>query len=477
MLEAQALVLLLRDVLLLIGVGVGLACGVSILYLLTLTFAATRARAAISKTAIEAHTPDVLPNFTIVIPAHNEEAVLAATLDSLRAQQYPANRFSVVVVADNCTDRTAQLAREHGADCILERTNLDLRGKGYALQWAFAHLLDSNNTTEPQNIGDSADAFVIVDADTFVAPDFLMVAAARLIKQAHRCGASIRTIRSAFQGRYSVLNPEGGWRAALMTAAFELCNHVKLLGAAHLGWAVGLKGNGMVFTRALLTSVPWQGSSITEDIDYGLDLLLHHQIRADYEPYARVWAQMPVGDKPAASQRERWERGRYRLLRDRTPRLWQRGLVERRGALLAAALDLSVPPLAEIVGLLFVWGLLAVAAAGLGAGKAALLLMIVWGVCCAGLVIYVFAGLRLAGATSETWAALWHVPVYVIWKIGLYAKRFVLGRRLRIGKKVNDASSPDVDSWVRTERIALGTPGAENIRVAGSSPQTDTEAS
>ena len=219
--------------------------------------------------------------------------MLAHTLESLAAQDFPAERREVVVIADNCSDATAALARAHGA-VVMERVNQDERGKGYALQWALEQLL-----ARPR----PADAFVIVDADTCAAPDFLEKMAARLAAQTDARGFC------ALQGRYGVLNAGDGWRAALMAAAFDLFNHVKPLGRDRLGLGVGLKGNGMAFTRALLQAAPWRGDSVTEDIDYALDLVRRHGVRVGYAPEAVVRAQMPTTAGQAATQRARWRAG------------------------------------------------------------------------------------------------------------------------------------------------------------------------
>ncbi|MES2464731.1 MAG: glycosyltransferase family 2 protein [Armatimonadota bacterium] len=426
-----------------------LVCG-SLLYLLILLGAAVIARPRRSKWRTQESSAAV-PQLAVVIPAHDEELVLAATLDSLRRQDYPADAVKVVVIADNCSDTTAAIACEWRA-VTLERQNRAERGKGYALEWAFERLLGSSSPTA------SAEAYIIVDADTQLAPDFLAVVARRLQRDAN--GKSIAESVVVIQGRYGVLNPGEGWRTALMTAAFDLCNHIRLQGAANLGLSVGLKGNGMAFSRALLQKARWQGRSITEDIDYGLDLLLEHDVSVGYEPKARVWAQMPAGDAPAASQRERWERGRYRLLGQRVPGLLRAGLLRRKLALFVAAVDLMIPPLAELLGLLLLWG--AITAVGITVKGLPVWAFWVWLGAGASFVLYVLVGLKAAGANGETFRALLHVPVYVSWKLILYLRRFI-GTRFRRNAAGSVTSSSaalqsdglSADDWIRTERTAV----------------------
>lgn len=418
-------------------------------YLLTLLFHAGRRPRSIAAADGENR------RFTIVIPAHNEELVLGATLDGLEALDYLQGRFRVVVVADNCTDSTAAIARKMGAT-VMERTNLTQRGKGYALEWAFAQLLADRG-----EFADDADAYVVVDADTLVDRDFLNAMSRRLgegvapeNRDAHR---------AALQGRYGVLNTNDSWRSALMTAAFDLFNHVKPLGRNNVGLSVGLKGNGMAFTRALLKESPMQGSSITEDIDYGLDLLQKRGVAVGYAPEAIVVAQMPTTAKQSASQRERWERGRYKLMRERAfPLLWD-GI--RRGdvRLVDAALDLLTPPLAELYALCVAW--LIVAFIGYGLEWTPAEVVIPPALALLGYVVYVLGGLKVAGAKPEAYSALLRAPLYALWKFVL-----IFTPKKGVKKAVGALS----EEWVRTERAAMpSATNATKLEISGTKPGTD----
>jgi len=129
--------------------------------------------------------------FRIIVPAHNESAGIAETVRSLLGIDYPADHFDVLVVADNCSDDTAARAREAGAQ-VLERTDTERRGKGYALHHAFERL--------PKDV----DAVVVVDADTLVSPNLLRAFAAR-----RELGAA------AIQADYAVRNVDASWRNPL----------------------------------------------------------------------------------------------------------------------------------------------------------------------------------------------------------------------------------------------------------------------
>ncbi|BDI28734.1 glycosyl transferase [Capsulimonas corticalis] len=429
--------------------ALGVVTTSSVLYLLVLLAAASAARFGRSADRNEhrlEHSEAPRLRFAVVIPAHNEEMVIAATLDSLKQQSYPKDLYEVIVVADNCTDPTADIARGFGVT-VMERANLQERGKGYALDWAFASLLAERG---------GADAFVIVDADTWIAPDFLEVMARRIALDSDPQGLC------ALQGRYGALNVDEGWRAALMAGALDLFNHVKPLGREWLGLGVGLKGNGMAFSRQLLEKAHWRGDSVTEDIDYGLDLIRHHNVLVGYVPDAKVMAQMPTTADQAASQRERWEGGRYALLREKAFPLFAEGLRRRSLALCDAAIDLMILPLAELGALIVLWG-------ALTAGAILLNLLPhprAWALIAAldflGLIAYILIGLKVADAPKAAFAALAKAPAYAVWKLCLYALKPFRKRGGGAGE------------WVRTERapIAPSTPAGS---VSGVSTENRSE--
>ncbi|MCW3100923.1 MAG: hypothetical protein JWL77_6541 [Chthonomonadaceae bacterium] len=418
--------------------GIGLVIASCIAYLLVLLGAAALAQRDARRAARESRTPEAETSahhlrIAVVVPAHNEELVLAATLSSLQSQDYPGHLLEIVVVADNCKDTTAQIARAHGVT-VLERFNKEERGKGYALDWAISQLLARSQ---------APDAVIIVDADTWVAPDFVGIMAARLSADSDANGCC------ALQGRYGVLNKADGWRSALMAGAFDLVNHIRPMGYDRLGLSLSLKGNGMAFTRQVLTRARWQGHSITEDMDYGLDLIRFHGIRVHYVPEALVLAQMPVTAEQATSQRKRWEGGRYLLLRERALPLLKEGLRKRNVQLFDAAIALFIPPLAELAALLLLWGaLIALGVARhllLGANGFAAL----FALATLGFLTYVLGGFRVAGAPREVYSSLLKAPFYIVWKLALYAVG-LFKRRSRASE-----SQPE---WVRTDRIAVATP-------------------
>lgn len=358
--------------------------------------------------------PDARPpriRFDIVVPAHDEEAGIAATIGSLRELDYPAPLFRILVVADNCVDATAERAAAAGAE-VLVRDDPERRGKGHALAHAFAWIEQSS----------ASDAVVVVDADSSVSPGLLRAFARRF-----EAGAP------AVQAAYGVRNPEASWRTRLMVIALSLFHVLRSLGRETLRLSVGLRGNGMGLTRAVLRSVPYDAFSIVEDVEYSL-ALGEAGYRVHYAAEAQVLGEMTARATSSRSQRRRWEQGRWALARTRGPRLLLAGIRRRSPLLLDLAVDLLLPPLTSLT-LLVLAGL--GAALALHARGGPLAPSVPWILAAACLAIYVLRGWALSGAGLRGLVDLLvGAPVYVIWKIGLG-----LGRRERRD-----------DEWVRTER-------------------------
>ncbi|MCC6811046.1 MAG: glycosyltransferase family 2 protein [Deltaproteobacteria bacterium] len=354
--------------------------------------------------------------FGIVVPAHNESAGIAGTVQSLLALDYPRDRFDVFVIADNCSDDTAAVARAAGAK-VLERQNKDLRGKGYALTYAFDHL---------QVLGaDKPDAAVVIDADTLVSKNLL-----RAFSAAFASGAR------AAQADYAVSNPNASWRTRLMRIALAMFHIVRSLGREALGVSCGLRGNGMAFSLSLLAEVPHAAFSVVEDLEYGI-ALGQRGYRVFYVHDAHVYGEMVPGEKASRSQRERWERGRDAMKKKLGRTLLKAGLAERSLMLFDLAMDVLVPPLSRIAVLAVL--ALAGAAAAVYAFQlsfVALLPSLLAAFC---LSTYVMRGWWLSGTGLRGLFDLAMAPAYVVWKLSLPLLR---------GKKAKKAD----EEWVRTAR-------------------------
>jgi cellulose synthase/poly-beta-1,6-N-acetylglucosamine synthase-like glycosyltransferase len=353
--------------------------------------------------------------FLIVIPAHDEEGAIGATVRSCKALDYDPSGFSIHVIADNCTDGTADEAREAGAS-VVERSTLDRRSKGHALEYFF--------TEVPEGRPDAGhDATVLIDADTVVDPSLLRV-----------FDRAVREGKDWVQGYYTVRNPDASWRTRLMTFAFSLANGVWMLGLDRLLLSVGLKGNGMCFSSNGLRRVPWKAHGLVEDMEFALMLRAAGE-RVHFEPEARVFGEMVSrGGAGAASQRHRWEAGRRSL---RGKFAGELGRSKKLGAYskLSYLLDLFFPPLATLA-------LALVAASSVHAlawldprfVPASRILLPIHAAMAGTFLAYAASPLAVMGLPARYLASLLALPYYVAWKIFI-----ALGRR-----------SPK--TWVRTPR-------------------------
>jgi cellulose synthase/poly-beta-1,6-N-acetylglucosamine synthase-like glycosyltransferase len=252
-------------------------------YLALIVVAALRGRRR------EEMVPSRTARFLFVIPAHDEEANIASTIESCRGVSYDPALYRVIVIADNCTDATADLACAVGAE-VIERTDLLRRSKGHALEYFFE---------QRPGFVSATDAVVVIDADTIVDPGILTAFAAALGEG-----------KDWVQCYYTVRNPDASWRTRMMTYAFSLFNGVWLLGQDRMGLAVGLKGNGMCFSTRGLARFPWQAYGLTEDLEFSWMLRIAGE-RTHFLPGTRVCGTMlSRGGSAATDQRLRWEAGR-----------------------------------------------------------------------------------------------------------------------------------------------------------------------
>ena len=232
--------------------------------------------------------------FAILVPAYNEEALIGEVLASLAKLDYPSDLYAVHVIADNCTDNTADIARACGAH-VHERADVVNRGKGHALAWAIALLFGG-----PVQY----DAYVVLDADSVVAPTFL----AALDRYLARGG-------KALQSHNAVLNASESPTAALRWLALSLMNYIRPLGRNTFGGSSTLTGNGMCLSRELLMRHPWKAFGLSEDYQYYLALVADGG-RVLFVPDADVRSVMPNTTRQLQTQDIRWEspRSRFRQL-------------------------------------------------------------------------------------------------------------------------------------------------------------------
>lgn len=326
----------------------------------------------------------------IVIPAHNEGLLIQRTLASVMAAADADTR--VLVVAHNCEDATAELARESGVE-VVELREGSGRGKGVALQNGFAYALQAG-----------ARAVCVVDADSTVSGSFVQ-AMRRALKKA-----------PAVQCRSELESGPGHSAAAnLQALAFRAFNDIRGRGRAVWNLSCGLFGNGFALRAELLRSVPYAAFSIAEDLEYHI-ALVRQGVKVEYTTEGKVFGQGAAG-AAAAAQRSRWEGGRLRVARENAASLLLQ-VLQGNLRLAEPLLDLLSLPLALGVALLAASLLVPVMPLRLYAAAALLLL-----------ASHVFAAVLASPAPGKALNILLRVPFYIVWKVALMPRVLHKSRR------------------------------------------------
>lgn len=393
------------------AIGASIAVAVPSAYLVLLTAAAAPRTRSVPVERVGR------PRFAVCIPAHDESTVVAATVRALVEQKYPSESFDVHVVADNCLDDTAVIARTAGAT-VHVRTDLVDPGKGPALNWLFTRL-DATGY----------DGVVFIDADTIADSGFLAA-------MAHAFDRGV----DVAQGHYATLDPERSPTVAFRYAALACRHHLRPLGRNRLGASCGLYGNGMAFRPEIVRHHPWSGH-LVEDAEMQSALLLEG-IAITYVPDAVVRAEMPDSLEASVTQHQRWEVGRMQLIKRFVPPVLRRsvtGGVQRRRVYVDAALDHLTPPLSVLVMLQLIVGLFGVVGSVLGDRPRSNRVILSSALSGAAVVTHVLVGLRLVRAPASVYRSLLSTPRMVLWKISMLKKSF---------------GSADSMVWTRTKRNA-----------------------
>jgi cellulose synthase/poly-beta-1,6-N-acetylglucosamine synthase-like glycosyltransferase len=341
----------------------------------------------------------------IVVPAHNEAAGIGRTVANLLTLARADRNTDVIVVADNCSDETAGIARAAGAR-VLERHDATRRGKGYALNHAFTALAPEDHV-----------AYVIIDADS-VASDTLLTT----LRKHFHAGAK------ALQARYTVLNGDASPRTRLAEIALAAFNVLRPRGRDRLGLSTGILGNGFALRREVLAQIPYTATSVVEDLEYHLTLVTAG-IRVEFAGDAEIRGEMPTGEQGSRAQRARWEGGRLRMLAEHGPAL--AGAVLRgKWHFIDPLADLLLLPLAYHVMLLIATlALLAPLTSPLSALPVASLGII---------ALHILVAMRIAGLPWSQLGSLARIPLYLFWKLRMLASTL--------------AGAARGSAWIRTDR-------------------------
>lgn len=267
--------------------------------------------------------------FAITIAAHNEEEVIAPLIDNLRNMDYPSALYDIFVVADNCTDKTALLARKAGAT-VFQRYNDKKRGKGYALEWLFAKVFALDK---------DYDAVVIFDADNLVKDNFLKEMNNKLCQ-----GEKI------VQGYIDSKNPYDTWVTNTFSIAFWLMNRLVQLARFNLNISNTLAGSGMCISCDVLKKIGWGAHSLTEDLEFTMKALLYG-IRTSWAHDAVVYDEKPLTFMQSCRQRKRWAQGQVDVAGRYLILLLIKGFREKKWMYFDAAMHLFQPYFTMIASL------------------------------------------------------------------------------------------------------------------------------
>lgn len=234
--------------------------------------------------------------FMAIIPAHNEESVIANLIDSLKKQNYPEELIDIYVIADNCTDKTAEIARNAGA-IVLERFDKENKTKGHALKWFLNKKIEENAPY---------DAFCVFDADNIAHVDFIKNMNKKLCQG-----------EDVVQGYRDIKNPTDSWISAGYAIFYWTMNRFYHLARYNLGLSPLINGTGFMVKFDVVKPTGWDTKTLTEDIEFSLKRIIAGK-KLGWATDAIVYDEQPVGFKQSWSQRSRWTVGHMQCIQNYT---------------------------------------------------------------------------------------------------------------------------------------------------------------
>ena len=237
--------------------------------------------------------------FMAIVPAHNEEAVIKNLVDSLVAQEYPKELYDIYVIADNCTDRTAEIAKAAGA-IVLKRFDEAHKTKGHALNWFLQQKIEENA---------DYDAFCVFDADNIVDKNFLKNMNKKLCQG-----------EEVVQGYRDIKNPTDSWISAGYAIFYWMMHRFYHLARYNLGLSPLLNGTGFMVKFDIIKPDGWQTVTLTEDIEFSLINIAQGR-KLGWAVDAIVYDEQPTTFKQSWSQRSRWTVGHLQCMKNYTKSL------------------------------------------------------------------------------------------------------------------------------------------------------------
>lgn len=344
------------------------------------------------------------PKLAILIPAHNESIMIQQTIKALLPQ---LNQGDVLlVVADNCTDDTANISKGLGAT-VIERKNLTQRGKGFALDFGIKYL----QTNRPEIV-------IIVDADCEVNNTAIDLLAASCVHH-QRPAQALYLMQS---------QPDPSLKQRVAAFAWIVKNKVRPLGYLFLGLPCQLMGTGMAFLWADISKADLANGHIVEDMKLGAELASLNKAPL-FVPDAVVTSIFPPTQEATNTQRARWEHGHLSIILSEAPKLLLQSLQNKNIQLFGLAIDLFIPPLAVLCLMCVGFFVLAVLLATQP-------IIVLAASALTALFVAVLMAWFVYGRSIISFKQLCYAPIYALAKIPLYLK-FFLNRQVE---------------WVRSKR-------------------------
>lgn len=229
--------------------------------------------------------------FIIALPANNEESVIGNLIKSLQMQDYEKSLYDIYVIADNCTDGTANVARENGA-IVYERFDENKKTKGYALNWFLDIMKDKK---------DDYDALLVFDADNVVDKNFLNVMNKKL------CQGEVLV-----QGYRDIKNPTDTWVSGGYAIFYWTMNRLYHLARYNMGLSPLINGTAFMVKWDILIDEGWNTKTLTEDIEFAL-INISKGVKLGWAKDAIVYDEQPLTFKQSWKQRERWSVRTYSM--------------------------------------------------------------------------------------------------------------------------------------------------------------------
>lgn len=259
--------------------------------------------------------------FAMIVCAHNEDKVIAQLVENLKRLRYPDEMYDIFVVADNCTDKTAEVARKAGAQ-VHERFSDVGKGKGFAMDWMFERLFKMER---------QYDAVCVFDADNLVHLDFLKEMCSHL-----------NNGEQLIQGYLDSKNPEDTWISGVFSISFWIVNHVWHLAKYNMGLSACLGGTGMCLDTKLLKRYGWGATCLTEDMEFTMKAIMEN-IPTTWAHDAIIYDEKPLTFKAAWNQRQRWAQGHFDVCHRYLPKMFMKGIREHNWVVIDCTVNLFQP--------------------------------------------------------------------------------------------------------------------------------------